>query len=59
MGILAVVGSAPEWDDPWSCARRLELVRGAREHDLMLFDELGRYVDDRDVQVARLETVIN
>ena len=60
IGIVAVVGSAPEWDaEPWSRARRLEVVRGERQHDLMLFDELGRYVDDRDVQLARLETVVN
>ncbi len=59
MGLVGVVGHAPAWDDPWSRAQRLEVVRGEREYDLMLFDELGRYVDDRDVQLARLEAVIN
>lgn len=59
MGIVAVVGSAPGWDDPWSRACRLEVVRGRDEYDLQLFDELGRYVDDRDVQLARLEISVH
>jgi hypothetical protein len=60
MGLVAVVGRAPAWgDDPWSTARRLEVVRGQNEYDLMLFDEDGDYVDERDVQLARLEVVIN
>ncbi|MEJ7599007.1 MAG: hypothetical protein WKG01_13955 [Kofleriaceae bacterium] len=59
LGLFAVVGPAPGWDDPWSRAIRLEVVRGAREHDLLLFDELDRYIDDRDVQLARLEAVVN
>jgi hypothetical protein len=59
MGIIAVVGSAPGWEEPWSLARRLDVVRGANEYELMLFDELGRYVDDRDVQLARLEAVVH
>jgi hypothetical protein len=59
MALIAVVGHAPAWGDPWSRARRLEVVRSEREYDLTLFDELGRYVDDRDVQLARLEAVVN
>lgn len=59
MGLVAVVGHAPEWNDPWSRAQRLEVVRGEREYQRLLFDELGRFVDDRDVQLARLEAVIN
>jgi hypothetical protein len=59
MGLIAVVGHAPAWNDPWSRARRLEVVRGESEYDRMLFDELGRCIDNRDVQLARLETVIN
>ena len=59
MAIVAVVGSAPGWEDPWSRARRLEVVRGEREYDLMLFDEHGAYVDDCDVQLARLEAVVH
>lgn len=59
MGLEAVVGPAPEWDDPWARARRLEVVQGAREWDLSLFDEYGDHVDDRDVQLARLEATIH
>lgn len=59
MAIVAVVGSAPGWEDPWSRARRLEVVRGERAYDLMLFDEHGAYVDDRDVQLVRLEAVVH
>lgn len=59
MRIEAVVGSAPGWEDPWSRMQRLRVAEGERAHDLMLFDELGRYVDDRDVQLARLETTIH
>jgi hypothetical protein len=47
------------WDDPWSRAERLEVVRGDRPHDLLLFDEAGCYIDHYDVQRARLETVLN
>jgi hypothetical protein len=59
MGLIAVVGSAPGWEDPWSLSRRLDVVRGASEYELMLFDELGGYVDDGDVQLARLEAVVH
>lgn len=59
MGIIAVVDAAPGWEDPWSLARRLDVVRGASQYELMLFDEFGGYVDDRDVQLARLEAVVH
>jgi len=59
MDLVAVVGSAPAWRDPWSRARRLEVLRGEREYNRLLFDEVGNYVDDRDVQLARLEAVVN
>lgn len=59
MRIIAVVGSAPGWEDPWSRARRLDIARGASEYELMLFDELGGFVDDHDVQLARLEAVVH
>ncbi|MBL9016736.1 MAG: hypothetical protein JNL83_21290 [Myxococcales bacterium] len=59
MGIIAVVGSAPGWEDPWSRARRLEVIQGASEYDLLLRDEHGAYVDERDVQLARLEAVVH
>ena len=59
MGIVAVVGSAPGWEDPWSRARPLDVVVGNNEHDLFLRDEHGAYVDDRDVQLARLEAAVH
>ncbi|HEX4452470.1 MAG TPA: hypothetical protein VH143_16450 [Kofleriaceae bacterium] len=59
LGLIAVVGPAPAWDAPWARARRLAVVPGDGPYDLVLVDELGRYVDDRDVQLARLEAVLN
>ncbi len=59
MRIVAVVGSAPGWEDPWSRARYFDVIRGAREYDLDLVDERGEYIDDQDVQLARLETVVH
>jgi hypothetical protein len=60
MAIIAVVGPAPAWDeDPWARARRLDVVRGASKYDLVLVDELHGYVDDLDVQLARLEAVVH
>lgn len=54
MAIIAVVGSAPGWEDPWARAGPLEVVRGRGPHDLLLVDERGLVVDERDVQLARL-----
>lgn len=59
MGLIAVVGPAPSWESPWDRAERLHVVRGTRDYDLVLFDRFGRYIDDRDVQLARLEALIN
>jgi hypothetical protein len=57
--IEAVVGSAPGWDEPWARARRCRATAGQSEYDLVLFDEEGLPVDDRDVQLARLATTIH
>jgi hypothetical protein len=59
VAIEAVVGAAPGWEDPWARARWLDVERGEREWDLMLFDELGGYVHDRDVQLARLAVAVH
>jgi hypothetical protein len=59
MGIVAVVGAAPDWDDPWSGAQLLHVERGSSEYDLVLVDAYGRYVDDRDLQLARLELAVH
>ncbi len=49
----------PTLHDPWFLARYFDVIRGAREYDLDLVDERGEYIDDQDVQLARLETVVN
>jgi hypothetical protein len=59
VALEAVVGDAPGWEDPWARARRLEVIQGEREWHLMLFDERGGYVDDRDLQLARLEVAVH
>ncbi|MEO6775278.1 MAG: hypothetical protein ABI467_20100 [Kofleriaceae bacterium] len=43
----------------WSRAQRLEVLQGRSEYDVVLVDETGRVIDDRDVQLARLETAIH
>ena len=50
-----VAGSAPGWADPWARMRRCRVERD--RYDYLLWDDEGRLVDDRDVQLARLETV--
>lgn len=57
--IEAVVGKAPDWNQPWARARLLRVMTGRNEHDLVLVDEEGFSVDDRDVQVARLAVTIH
>jgi hypothetical protein len=57
--IEAVVGRAPERSDPWARARLLRVTTGRHEHDLVLIDQDGTAVDDRDVQLARLAVSIH
>lgn len=59
MGLTAVVGAAPGWDDPWSGACRIDVVPGMREYQLLLCDEDGVLIDDRDIQLARLEAAVH
>jgi len=59
VGIEAVVGSAPGWEQPWSRVRRLEVAQGESEYQVVLIDENGGVIDERDVQLARLETAIH
>ena len=54
MGVIAVVGPAPAWDDPWARAERLEVFEVGPYRQVFV-DENGDPVDDRDVQIARLE----
>jgi hypothetical protein len=59
LGILAVIGPAPGWEQPWARAQRLEVEQGRREHDLVLVDDRGTIVDECDVQLARLEIMVH
>jgi hypothetical protein len=58
MGVEIVKGT-PEWGDPWARAATVVVERGVREQELYLVDEQGDIVDDRDVQLARLEASIH
>jgi hypothetical protein len=49
-----VVGSAPGWKDPWARARRCRVVSDGSPWRLLLVDEAGVRLEDRDVQLARL-----
>jgi hypothetical protein len=59
LGLEAVIGSAPGWEQPWARARRLGVEPGRHEHDLVLVDDRGTIVDEYDVQLARLETMVH
>lgn len=50
----AVIGSAPGWAEPWARTRvcRVEKVRNG--WGLVLLDEEGFPIDERDVQLARV-----
>jgi hypothetical protein len=50
-----VAGSAPGWSEPWARMRRCRVERD--RYDYLLWDDEGRFVDHRDVQLARLEAV--
>jgi hypothetical protein len=52
--IEVVDGSAPGWAQPWSRARTCFVHREANGYDLLLIDQDGLLLDDRDVQLARL-----
>lgn len=58
VGIVAVVGHAPPWDDPWEGAVRLEVVP-IGPYDVVLVDDYGRVIEDTDLQRARLEVVLH
>jgi hypothetical protein len=57
--IDAVVGGAPDLDEPWSRAERFSVHAWPTEYDLALVDADGFVVDDRDVQIARLAATIH
>ena len=49
-----VVGSAPGWEEPWSRARLVRARKNPGGWGYALVDEDGRWVNERDVQAARL-----
>ena len=57
--IQAVVGRASERSDPWARARLLRVTTGRNQYDLVLIDQDGFAVDERDVQLARLAVSIH
>jgi hypothetical protein len=51
-----VIGNAPEWAEPWERAQLCRVVRDSLGYGMMLVDDEGFAVDDRDVQLARIAT---
>ncbi len=49
-----VVGSAPGWAEPWARAQLCSVVPESRGYGMVLVDDEGFAVDDRDVQLARI-----
>jgi hypothetical protein len=49
-----VLGCAPDWRDPWSRAERAYVHRDEARWRSWLVDEHGCFIDDADVQLARL-----
>jgi hypothetical protein len=54
MPLEVVVGSAPGWEDPWSRARPACVRKDPRGWRYQLFDTDGNWIDELDVQAARL-----
>jgi hypothetical protein len=52
--VEVVAGRAPAWSDPWARSVRCRVVPGRHEWDHLLVDELGRVVEQRDVQRIRV-----
>jgi hypothetical protein len=49
-----VTGAAPGWTDPWSRAQRCTVGRGVNRWETHLITEAGDFIDDADVQMARI-----
>ena len=52
-----VAGGAPGWAEPWARAQYCHVERDSSGYGLLLVDDEGFEVDDRDVQLARLAAV--
>jgi hypothetical protein len=59
VAIEVVIGGAPGLDDPWARARRTYIAPRHSPHDLVLLDEEGFPIEERDVQLARLAATIH
>jgi hypothetical protein len=57
-GIEAVVGR-PSWPAPWARARAYRVMQGRDRYDLVLVDQRGMVVDERDIQLARLSETVH
>lgn len=53
-----VIGTVPGWTDPWSRARLVRVMKGEDRWQLWLVDEEGYFVDEADVQLARLARAV-
>lgn len=51
-----VVGSAPGWADPWSRVQRAHVPKEDRGYGMVLVDDTGELINERDVQLAREPT---
>lgn len=59
-GVLEVVmGDAPEWTDPWARVCRCLVVASEGWYRPRLVDAGRRYVDEREVQLARLPAEVS
>lgn len=54
-----VLGSAPGWEQPWSRARHVHVEPGSDPWKLLLVDDYGSIIDERDVQRARLSETVH
>ena len=52
-----VTGSAPGWADPWSRRKTARVLRDKRGWQYWLQDESGLFIDEREVQLARVALV--
>ena len=52
-----VVGSAPGWEDPWSRARPACVKKDEGGWRYQLFDMDGNWIDELDIQAARLSII--
>ena len=52
--IEAIIGSAPDWTEPWARAQLCHIGKDTSGNRLYLIDEEGNPIDERDVQLVDL-----